>query len=176
MIKLNTLNKKYRTERLRVGSANLQAQCDSMIKKEKQDATFFIKDFVQIFGIEVEEGIFEYPIHFKNGSYGYADYVIRELLLIEMKSPGADPRKGITQLAKYWCAFPQEERPPVSILCDFRNVWFMNIDDCTIKYWCRICELPNHYDELEVLFDYASNQKKRKKPAGTGSSQGKSNS
>lgn len=165
-----------RKERLRIGSSNLQEECDSMIKKEKQDATIFIRDFVQIFGIRVEDGIFEYKIRLKNGSYYFADYYLRGLLLVEQKSPGADPRKGIAQLAKYWCALPQEERPPLAILCDFRNIWFMDIDDYSIKYSCRICELPSHYDDLEILFDYSENQRKRKKPAGTGSSQDKLNS
>ena len=100
---------------------------------EKREAQVFLDRLLQAFGHDgaIEAGgTFEPPIqHERNGktTVEFADYLIPNRVLIEMKKRGEDLKKHYTQLEKYWKRLDYSIRPNYAILCNFDEIWIYNL-------------------------------------------------
>ena len=86
-------------------------------KNEKSEAQMFVREFLEIFGIDdaAAVGRFENPAA-KEESHGFMDYFLPKKIAIEMKSKGKDLTIAYKQLKEYIVHLPVEEMPGLKSL------------------------------------------------------------
>lgn len=115
---------------------------------EKGEAQIFLDHLMRAFGHAgaLEAGRYEKRIRRRrNGktTVAFADYLVPERALIEMKKRGEVLSKHYVQLEEYWKSLPN--RPRYALLCNFDEIW---IYDFQTQFYdpvdvVRIDELPS---------------------------------
>ncbi len=98
---------------------------------EKGEAQIFLDHLMRAFGHAgaLEAGRYETRIRRRrNGktTVSFADYVVPNRVLIEMKKRGEDLKKHYVQLEEYWKSLGSNVRPRYAILCDFDEIWIFD--------------------------------------------------
>jgi len=99
---------------------------DNIKGDEKSEAQLFLDHLMRAFGHKgaLEAGQYETRIRRRrNGktTVSFADYVVPNRVIIEMKKRGEDLKKHYVQLEEYWKSLP--DRPRYAALCDFDEIW-----------------------------------------------------
>ncbi len=120
---------------------------------EKSEAQSFLNKLVQAFGHAglLEVGKPETRVRRKrNGknSVSFADYVMFDTVLIEMKKRGENLAKHYDQLEEYWKGL--EIKPRYAILCDFDEIW---IYDFPVQFYEPVdrIQIENLIDRVDAL-------------------------
>jgi len=94
-------------------------------KNEKSEAQMFVREFLEIFGVDVTVGRFENPA-LREESHGFMDYFLPKKIAIEMKSKGKDLSEAYKQLKDYTVHLPSDEMPEVLMVSDFETIIHYN--------------------------------------------------
>jgi SAM-dependent methyltransferase len=111
--------------------------CQKYIKgDEKGEGKIFLENFFQAFGhkVTIQEGAtFEAIIEKcgKSGKTGFADFLWKQHVLIEMKKRGSNllDREYRTQAERYYIRIKKDDRPPYVILCNFEQFHIYDFDN-----------------------------------------------
>ncbi|MDQ7036387.1 MAG: N-6 DNA methylase [Anaerolineae bacterium] len=131
---------------------------DNITGDEKGEAQIFLDRLLQACGhpgaLEVgryEERVPRKKRHNKT-TVSFADYVMRDTVLIEMKKRGENLAKHYDQLEDYWKGLT--DKPRYALLCNFDEIWIYSFP--TQFYdpvdFVKIEELVERADALEFLF------------------------
>ncbi len=98
---------------------------------EKGEAQIFLEHLLKAFGHPgaLEVGAFEERVPRKrNGktTVSFADYLLPNMALFEMKKRGEDLKKHYPQLEEYWKRMDSSRRPRYAILCNFDDIWIFD--------------------------------------------------
>lgn len=88
----------------------------------------------------------------KGAQVGFADYVWKPVVLIEMKRRGADLSRHYRQAFDYWVRLVPD-RPRYVILCNFDELWIYDFEtqmDAPVDT-VRLADLPKRYGPLTFL-------------------------
>lgn len=88
----------------------------------------------------------------KGAAVGFADYVWKPVVLIEMKRRGADLSRHYRQAFDYWVRLVPD-RPRYVILCNFDEFWIYDFEtqmDAPVDH-VALAELPKRYGPLTFL-------------------------
>lgn len=111
--------------------------CKTYIKgDEKGEGQIFLENFFQAFGHKgtIQEGAtFEARIEKggKSGKTGFADFLWKQHVLIEMKKRGSNllDREYRTQAERYYIRIKKDDRPRYVILCNFDQFHIYDFDN-----------------------------------------------
>jgi len=98
---------------------------------EKSEAQKFQLKFFECFGIPAEKLDFEMRVKFQTDlkkSTKFADCLIHNTVLVEMKSRKVNLIHHYNQLFEYYFRIPKEIRPKYSILCNFDEFWIFDFN------------------------------------------------
>ena len=98
---------------------------------EKKESEKFLEKLLKAFGwTDSTEARMLYkekiPHGSLNGGLGEADALIKDLVLVEMKSRGENLQDHFNQLHRYWIYLTP--KPKYSILCNFDEFWIYDFD------------------------------------------------
>ena len=121
-------------------------------KSEIQESQSFLKEFLDIFGIEfIPSEQFEYRVHRGTNESGRIDCLVKGKIAIEMKSRGEDLNKAFQQLQEYILHLPQEEDiPKILMVCDFETI-ILDFGKKTFEFKTK--ELRKHLELFNCLLE-----------------------
>ena len=121
---------------------------------EKSEAQMFVRDFLEVFGVDVTVGRFENPAT-KEESRGFMDYFLPKKIAIEMKSKGKDLTIAYKQLKDYIVHLPGNEMPELMMVSDFETIVHYNRTTGK-KTQFKTKDLHKHVKRYAILAGYST--------------------
>ncbi len=94
---------------------------------ERQDGSTFIKDLMNVFGVDFRDGLLEHQIRDHEGRIGYIDYLLPGKILIEMKSKGESLIRAYNQAIDYTRSLSPEDYPELLLVSNFTSFQLTNL-------------------------------------------------
>ena len=94
---------------------------------ESQDGSTFIKDLMNVFGVDFRDGLLEHQIRDHEGRIGYIDYLLPGKILIEMKSKGESLIRAYNQAIDYTRSLSPEDYPELLLVSNFTSFQLTNL-------------------------------------------------
>ncbi|WP_027389564.1 class I SAM-dependent DNA methyltransferase [Chrysiogenes arsenatis] len=132
--------------------------------KEKQQASPFLIDFLEVFGRNRKRTFkFEHNVKKYGGKQGYVDLFLPGELLIEMKSRGESLKRAFDQAVDYFEGIADADLPAYVLVCDFATFSLTNIQTAeTITF--PIADLHKHIKLFAFLAGYKTQTIKPQDP------------
>lgn len=121
---------------------------------EMGEAQDFIRGLCAVFGLNHRRAVrFEERVKKLGGKAGRIDGFFPGLLLVEMKSTGADLHKAYQQAVDYFPGLKDEELPRYVLVSDFANLHLVDLDhpNDAEPLKIKLAELPKHIEAFKFL-------------------------
>ncbi|SJM89259.1 Uncharacterized adenine-specific methylase MJECS02 [Crenothrix polyspora] len=142
---------------------------------EMGEAQDFIRGLCHVFDLNHRRAVrFEERVKKLGGKRGRIDGFFPGLLLVEMKSTGADLDKAYIQATEYFPGLKDEEMPRCVLVSDFANLHLYNLDSKAPPLKIKLADFPQEighfkfiagYETIAVQHQAAINQKAAEKMA-----------
>ena len=143
---------------------------------EMGEAQDFIRGLCHVFDLNHRRAVrFEERVQKLGGKRGRIDGFFPGLLLVEMKSTGADLDKAYLQATEYFPGLKDEEMPRCVLVSDFANLHLYNLESKEPPLKIKLAEFPQAiahfkfiagYETIAVQQQAAINQRAAEKMAG----------
>jgi hypothetical protein len=143
---------------------------------EMGEAQNFIRSLCHIFDLNHRRAVrFEERVKKLGGKHGRIDGFFPGLLLVEMKSTGADLDKAYIQATEYFPGLKDAEMPRCVLVSDFANLHPYNLESKELPLKIKLAEFPQAiahfkfiagYETIAVRQQAAINQRAAEKMAG----------
>jgi hypothetical protein len=122
---------------------------------EMGEAQNFIRGLCHVFDLNHRRAVrFEERVKKLGGKRGRIDGFFPGLLLVEMKSTGADLDKAYIQATEYFPGLKDEEMPRSVLVSDFANLHLYNLESKEPPLKIKLAEFPQSIDHFKFIAGY----------------------
>ena len=122
---------------------------------EMGEAQNFIRGLCHVFDLNHRRAVrFEERVKKLGGKRGRIDGFFPGLLLVEMKSTGADLDKAYIQATEYFPGLKDEEMPRCVLVSDFANLHLYNLESKEPPLKIKLADFPQAIDHFKFIAGY----------------------
>ncbi|MDD5273143.1 MAG: hypothetical protein PHU14_10530 [Methylovulum sp.] len=122
---------------------------------EMGEAQSFIIGLCDVFGLQHRRAVrFEERVKKLGGKRGRIDGFFPGLLLVEMKSTGADLDQAFIQATEYFPGLKDEEMPRCVLVSDFANLHLYNLETKEPPLKIKLADFPQAIDHFKFIAGY----------------------